>query len=116
MSATYTDTTDDESCVQPPSTCSKDDGSTHMQETLSSSVEKGDGDGDQSDHSGKFSTPESISSDHSIEQNVTKVAEIKHPQQEYSLLVENHNLFLDLEAQDEVKSSLGIPPPFTAEG
>ena len=77
-----------------------------MQETLSSSVEKGDGDGDQSDHSGKFSTPESISSDHSIEQNVTKVAEIKHPQQEYGLL----------EAQDEVKSSLGIPPPFTAEG
>jgi len=30
---------DDESYIQPLSTCYKDDGSTHMQETLSSSVQ-----------------------------------------------------------------------------
>ena len=88
-----------------------------MQETLSSSVEKGDGDGGESDHSENFPTPESTSGDHSTEQYVTKVDEIEHPQQEHSLLTENHNLFLpDLEAQDEVKCSAGIPHPFTAEG
>jgi len=117
LSATYIDTTDDESYIQPLSTCCKDDGSTHMQETRSSSVEKGGYDGDESDHSGKFSAPESTSSDHSSKQYVTKVDEAKHPQQECSLLTESHSVFLsDLETQDEVKSSLGIPHPFTAEG
>lgn len=119
LRATCTDMTDGQSCIQPLSTCYKDDGSTNIQETLSSSLDNGGDDskdGDDSDHSGNFSTPVSRSSDQSTKQNVTKVAEIKDPQQEYGLLTETHNLLLGLEAQDEVKSSLGIPHPFTTEG
>jgi len=109
--------TDDESYIQPVSTCCKDDGSTHMQETRSSSVEKGGDDGDECDQSGKFSTPESTYGEHSTEQYITQVDEVKHPQQECSLLTESHSVLLpDLEAQYEVKHSLGIPHPFTAEG
>jgi len=111
--------TDDESYIQPVSTYCKDDGNTHniMQETRSSSVEKGGDDGDECDQSGNFSTPESTYSEHSTKQYITQVDEVKHPQQECSLLTESHSVFSpDLEAQDEVKHSLGIPHPFTAEG
>lgn len=117
LSAAHEDMTDDESYIEPMSTCCIGDGSTHMQETRSSSVEKGGDGGDECDQSGKFSTPKSTYSEHSTKQDITQVDEVKHPHQECSLLTESHSVFSpDLEAQDEVKHSLGVRHPFTAEG